>query len=195
MDHIVEAEVVLANSSIVRASATQNPDLLFAIKGAGASFGIVTEFVVRTEAALTQSVLYAYTFHFGSHRSMAAAFRAWQARVADPSFTRLLASQVVITALLMDISGAYFGPLKEFSALNLASFFPLAPSDVKTTPSTIWSDAIAPWAEEEALHTAGGIAAPFYAKSLAFTPDTRLTDTAIDNFFAYLDTAPVGSPL
>lgn len=34
LDHIVEVEAVLANSSIVRASETQNPDVFFAVKGA-----------------------------------------------------------------------------------------------------------------------------------------------------------------
>jgi FAD/FMN-containing dehydrogenase len=46
LDHVEEVEVVLANSSIVRASDTQNQDIFWALKGAGASFGIITEFKV-----------------------------------------------------------------------------------------------------------------------------------------------------
>ncbi|KAF2431252.1 putative FAD dependent oxidoreductase [Tothia fuscella] len=47
-NHILEAEVVLANATIVKASNTSNPDLLAAIKGGGGNFGIVTSFTLRT---------------------------------------------------------------------------------------------------------------------------------------------------
>ena len=38
LDHVQEVEVVLANSSIVRASEKQNSDVFFALKGAGARY-------------------------------------------------------------------------------------------------------------------------------------------------------------
>ncbi|TMR88081.1 LLM class flavin-dependent oxidoreductase [Nonomuraea basaltis] len=44
LDHLRAAEVVLADGSVVRASDTRNPDLFWAIRGAGANFGIVTSF-------------------------------------------------------------------------------------------------------------------------------------------------------
>lgn len=46
-DNILEAEVVLADGSIVRASDDENEDLFWALKGAGGCFGIVTEFVLK----------------------------------------------------------------------------------------------------------------------------------------------------
>lgn len=49
LDHVEEVTAVLANSTITTASWTQNPDLFFALKGAAASFGVITEFKVRTE--------------------------------------------------------------------------------------------------------------------------------------------------
>jgi hypothetical protein len=44
LDHLVAAEVVTANGQIVPASATQNPELFWAIRGGGGNFGIVTAF-------------------------------------------------------------------------------------------------------------------------------------------------------
>jgi alkanesulfonate monooxygenase SsuD/methylene tetrahydromethanopterin reductase-like flavin-dependent oxidoreductase (luciferase family) len=44
IDHVTAAELVLADGRIVRADASQNPDLLWALRGAGGNFGIVTAF-------------------------------------------------------------------------------------------------------------------------------------------------------
>ena len=89
LDHIREVEVVLANGTITRANETQNTDLYFvcdypqlsylvvfkicspqAIRGAAASFGIVTEFVFQTHPEPGSIVQYSYTFesvNFISH--------------------------------------------------------------------------------------------------------------------------------
>ncbi len=42
IDHVTAADVVLADGSLVRADAESHPDLLWAIRGAGGNFGIVT---------------------------------------------------------------------------------------------------------------------------------------------------------
>ena len=47
---VVSAEVVLANSSIVRADNTSNSDLLWALKGGGPNYGVVTSFTYKTLA-------------------------------------------------------------------------------------------------------------------------------------------------
>jgi len=44
IDHVRAVEVVLADGSIVRADATEHPELFWAVRGAGANFGIVTAF-------------------------------------------------------------------------------------------------------------------------------------------------------
>jgi len=44
IDHLRAVELVLADGRIVRASRDENPDLFWAVRGAGANFGVVTAF-------------------------------------------------------------------------------------------------------------------------------------------------------
>lgn len=64
IDRLRAVEMVLADGSVVRASETENPDLFWAVRGAGANFGIVTAFEFVADevgpvafAALTQVTL------------------------------------------------------------------------------------------------------------------------------------------
>jgi FAD/FMN-containing dehydrogenase len=61
-DNVVSYELVTAEGKVVRASATEHPDLFWGLNGGGGNFGIVTEFEFRLHPigrhALTVDLLY-----------------------------------------------------------------------------------------------------------------------------------------
>lgn len=191
MDHVIEVTTILANSSIITASPTQNPDVFWTMKGAAASFGIVTEFKVVTHPAPGEAVQYSYTFAQRPYSGLAPRFKAWQTLISDPNLSRKFASQVVITEIGMIISGTFFGSQAEWDSLNMTTVFP----DHTTSSVVVFNDylgLVGHWAEDVALN-AGALQSAFYSKSLAFTASDLMSDATIDAFFTNLDTVSKGT--
>ncbi|KLO07485.1 FAD-binding domain-containing protein [Schizopora paradoxa] len=47
IDNLIQATMVIADGSVMTASATENPDLFWAIRGGGSNFGVCVEFVIQ----------------------------------------------------------------------------------------------------------------------------------------------------
>lgn len=194
LDHIEEVEVVLANSSIVRASNDYNQDVFFAVRGAGASFGIVTEFKVRTEPAPEQAVKYIYRFNKGSGPERAQFFKDWQSFISNPNLSRKFSSILTVMERTVLLSGQFYGSKEEYDKLGIENHFPVDRlGDVPVVNGLL---AVAGQAIEMlALKIGGSIPTHFYAKSMAFTPKALMPSSTIDELIHYLDTADKGSHL
>ncbi|KAJ4367624.1 hypothetical protein N0V83_007209 [Neocucurbitaria cava] len=195
LDHVEEVEVVLANSTVVRASEKENQDILFAVKGAAAGMAIVTEFKVRTQAEPSEAVLYSYDFHGGDAASKAEAFKQWQNLISDPELSRKFASQFILTEQFGAIvTGTFFGSQQEFDSLNISARLPSS-SQKDNIEVKDWLGVVGHWAEDVSLQIVGGIQSNFYAKSLAYTEKDIIPDDAVDKLFQYIDTADKGGAL
>jgi Berberine and berberine like len=131
---------------------------------------------------------YSYTFSGRPYTQHAERTKAWQTLVSNPALSRLFASQMIFTDFGMVIQGTFFGTQAEWDALNMTAVFPDS-SSAEVLVLDNWAGALAQWAEDAALEIGGGLPNSFYAQSLAFTPQTLMSDSAVDSFLAYLDSA------
>ena len=73
-DNVEAFTLVVADGSVLHASATENPDLFWALRGGGGNFGVVTEFEVKLHPVT--SVLFATGLYFGE--DIPTVLQAWR---------------------------------------------------------------------------------------------------------------------
>ena len=71
MDALVSVRMVTANGEVVMASESDNPDLFWALRGAGANFGIVTSATYRVFEATNKGQFVNADFEYGGRSSHA----------------------------------------------------------------------------------------------------------------------------
>ncbi|QJU55205.1 LLM class flavin-dependent oxidoreductase [Herbiconiux sp. KACC 21604] len=107
IDHLRAVELVTADGELVRASATENPDLFWAVRGAGANFGVVVSFEFEPHP-VSQQVGFAVLVY--TPDDVAAFLEDWGAAIenADPTVTGTLmigptgpGAQTVVQALIV----------------------------------------------------------------------------------------------
>ena len=78
IDNLLEVDMVLANGNLVAASAEQNADLFWAVRGGGGNFGVVTSFLFRLSPL---STVYAGPMLWPLEKA-AAVLRWWDTTIA-----------------------------------------------------------------------------------------------------------------
>ncbi|PKS10146.1 hypothetical protein jhhlp_001896 [Lomentospora prolificans] len=192
LDHVVEVEVVTAGGNIVRANEQENSDLFWALRGAGASFGIITEFKMRTHPEPGAVVQHTFAFSFGRHSEMAPIYEQWQALISDPNLDRRFASEFVVQPLGIVITTTFFGTEAEFKATGIPARIPTGGSVSGVVND--WLGSLVHEAGNEALYL-GDIPTAFYSKALAFAPEDLLGGGSIRDLFSYIDKTDKGTLL
>ncbi|EOD43305.1 putative glucooligosaccharide oxidase protein [Neofusicoccum parvum UCRNP2] len=116
LDALREVEVVPANGIVARAPASQHPDLFWATRGAGQSFGVATEFVFQTKPEPSNPII-SYQCNITSPSSAVLA-GSWQAIIAGPQLPRDLYTLAFLQGATLLVRGTFS------DALALASRIP-----------------------------------------------------------------------
>jgi hypothetical protein len=206
LDNVESMTVVLADGTISIASAHENPNLFFALRGAGASFGIVTEFRLRTHPAPKEVVCFSRRFSTPFY-SLAPTIREWQRVVSEPNLSRKLFTQVEISGCGMIISGTFFGSATELSREPFSKLLGLGPNQkwrgsrlgssrigVKLKRFTNWEAVVRHWAGGRVRSALLGRPTHFYHKSLTVTKESLIPGHTMDKLCLYLDLAKKGTP-
>ncbi|QRW00716.1 FAD-binding domain protein [Ceratobasidium sp. AG-Ba] len=185
-DRITAAEVVLANGTLTTASATKNADLFWALRGAGASYGVVTQWTFATLAAPTTVIGYTMDFTMTITASnLASVLGSWQKLAMDAPKEMAMFCAVGPNGqgdLYLQFTGNYYGTRSEFNSAAAGWQAALNPSNFTNTTYN-WYDSL--------VATDGSLSTKkpdnkdtFFAKSL-FTK-TAVTSSQWTNFANYL---------
>src|SRR4051794_26845273 len=186
-DRLLGAEVVLADGGTVACDADHDPDLLWALRGAGAGgLGVVTALRFATLPAPAVATRLHAEWPVGAAAAVATAWQEWAPDGPDELAATLLLGPGGAT-----ITGAYIGPEAEAERLlaEVASAAGGAPPEARLEPGTYH-------AVKRALAGMGGVddalsAGHAYSRSELF--DRSLPADAITALLDHLGEAPGGA--
>lgn len=161
------------------------------LRGAGASFGIITEFVMRTHPQPGDIVQYTFVFTIGEDAAeLASTYMKWQDLVADPDLDRRFGTELILWSGGIIITGTFYGTQDEFEASGIHQRLP----DNGTITLMGWLGSLADWAEKEALYVSD-TPSNFYSKSLGFRKEDVLTEENATTLFEYTQGLDTGTPV
>jgi FAD/FMN-containing dehydrogenase len=146
-DNLIGAELVTADGEVVRTSETENPDLLWGLRGGGGNFGVVTSFELRVHPLV--QVMVAFVAHpLERAHDLLRFFREQCARAPD-ELTLLASFSTTPDGPVVAIGGCYAGPLGDAAkALQPLREFGAPMMEIETVPYTVlqsYGDEAAPW--------------------------------------------------
>ncbi|KAG8769100.1 hypothetical protein FRC12_005175 [Ceratobasidium sp. 428] len=147
-DRVTAAEVVLANGTTTTASATKNSDLFWALRGAGASYGIVTQWSFATLAAPPTVISYfiEYTVTPLSPSDIATLMEKWQSVALSapnelPVICTIKQAGGANGTLFLEYRGTYYGTQSSFDSLTSDWATLLSPGNL-TSQVHSWYDGL-----------------------------------------------------
>lgn len=191
LDFMVDAEVILANGTIITASETEYPDIFWAIRGAAQSFGIVTKFRFQTLPQPPQIQTYRYTLMSDNAQELADAYKAYHEVIRNEAVSKSFSTAAAVCKGAFYITGHFFGSQQDFKdeidALKLRERLPFTPNN--TVRTNTWVDIN----EDEFAHKSHTLDLNatdvfFYAKDQAIPPNMLPSNDSIDALFNYIAT-------
>ncbi|CAE6495684.1 unnamed protein product [Rhizoctonia solani] len=196
-DHITAAEVVLADGRLITASAKKNTDLFWALRGAGASYGIVTQWTYATLPAPPSVITYKISYDVLKAPRVRERLVKWQdiALSAPDSLSAICTIGHGMEGFgdnfYLEFRGTYYGTQAEFDALTSNWTTILSPG-VLTSQANSWYGGL--------IALSGSLATNetqpqqnFFTKSL-FTK-SALTSVQWDSLFAYIGNEGTVAPV
>ncbi|KAI3399151.1 hypothetical protein diail_7730 [Diaporthe ilicicola] len=195
LDQIIGLDVVQADGTIVHACKDENPDLYFAMRGAGPSFGIATTLYLRTQPAPPVTTYFGFSFPgaapAASIDTAVSSFIHLQDLAQNASVTtRDISFGITLGANSFQVRGVYLGSASDFNitiAPELLRSLPPAES-----PATV--DEL-DWRANLELLAGGSLAVStaepykardnFFAKSVA-APEPGFSAAALKSYLSYI---------
>lgn len=144
-----------------------------AIRGAGASFGIVTEFVMRTHEKPKKTIHFTHRTPYSKTDEIIRQFLAWQKLIADPTLDRRIGTEFTLDPEGSKMTATWFGTEKEFDQSGIAARLGLKLTSVESN----WVNTQR-WQWENAILVLSDIPSEFYSRSLGFTKEDLLSQNA-----------------
>ena len=143
IDNLVGADVVLASGDRVRASADENPDLFWGLRGGGGNFGVVTSFTFRAYPLDPDVFAGNLIYELPRWREALRAFRAWSRELPDEmtcliTFAVPAAEWELGDRVLMFLGFAWAGPDRSEGEALIAKLQAACPADIPVLDPTRW---------------------------------------------------------
>jgi hypothetical protein len=182
LDGIIGATVVLANSTVVNCSATENSDLFWALKGAGSSFGIVTTFLYDTWAPPDKLTVFSVNLPWGS---VSQGVKSWTAlqKFTQDDMPAKMNMRVFANSFLTQLQGLYHGPASDLQTA-IAPLLTATGASLSQAQETDWSGAFTAYSNGQTVDATHpyNIQEEFFSKSL-FT--NALNETVMTSAVTY----------
>lgn len=149
LDWMIGATVVLANGTLVNCSTSQNSELFWGLRGAGASFGIVASFQFNTFDVSGQFTIFSVPLSKWSSKTAALDGMKQLQNFANTTMPAELTMRLFINHYVANAEGVYFGDAAGFQRAIAPV---LAISGTSATSKTVgWMDAIKAYANGQTL--------------------------------------------
>ncbi|KAJ6594354.1 FAD-binding domain-containing protein [Mycena capillaripes] len=199
IDQVVAAELVLANGTVVQVSKTQYSDLFWALRGAASSFGIVTQYTLKTHQAPATVVRYSYSFNnpnlsVDEFARLLDSYQTW-GRTAPKELG--IEANVWQGGKVVELGGYYMGSLSDFKVLSGSLLLATGPPNTTYVQERSWVTALVEVNGGSSLSTKGkpDTHDTFFAKSLVIPTASPLTKTALSALAKHFATTQIPSTL